>query len=123
VNFLISVVVNAFALGLAALLLDGITVEGADTTEEAVTLLIVGLIFGGVNAVVAPIVKLLSLPFIILTLGLLLLVINAFMLMLTGWIADALGVGFTVDGFGTALVGAIIITIASWGLSAVLADD
>ena len=122
-NFLISVVVNAFALGLAALLLDGITVEGADTTEEAVTLLIVGLIFGGVNAVVAPIVKLLSLPFIILTLGLLLLVINAFMLMLTGWIADALGVGFTVDGFGTALVGAIIITIASWGLSAVLADD
>ena len=121
-NFLIRVVVNALALGSAAWLLDGITVEGADTTEQAITLLIVGAIFGVVNALVAPIVKLLSLPFIILTLGLLLLVINALMLMLTGAIAEAFGVGFEIDGFVTAVLGAIAVTVVSWILSSVLDD-
>ena len=122
-NLLIRVVVNALALGAAAWLLDGITVEGADNTEKALTLLIVGAIFGVVNALVAPIVKLLSLPFIILTLGLLLLVINALMLMLTGAIAEGFGVGFEIDGFVTAFLGAIVITVVSWILSAVLTDD
>ena len=122
-NLLIRIVVNALALGAAAWLLDGITVEGADNTEKALTLLIVGAIFGVVNALVAPIVKLLSLPFIILTLGLLLLVINALMLMLTGAIAEAFGVGFEIDGFLTALIGAIVITVVSWILSSVFSDD
>ena len=122
-NLLIRVVVNALALGAAAWLLDGITVEGADNTEKALTLLIVAAIFGVVNALVAPIVKLLSLPFIILTLGLLLLVINALMLMLTGAIAEAFGVGFEIDGFVTALLGAIAVTVVSWILSSVLTDE
>lgn len=122
-NLLVRVIVNALALGVAAWLLDGITVEGADNTEKALTLLIVGAIFGLVNALVAPIVKLLSLPFIILTLGLLLLVINALMLMLTGAIAEAFGVGFEIDGFGTALLGALAVTVVSWILSSVLTDD
>jgi putative membrane protein len=72
---------------------------------------------------VAPIVKLLSLPFIILTLGLLLLVINAFMLLLTSWIAHAMGLGFHVDGLWTAILGAIVISIVSAVLGAVLKDD
>lgn len=122
-NLLIRVVVNALALGSAAWLLDGITVEGADTTEQALNLLIVAIIFGVVNAIVAPVVKLLSLPFIILTLGVLLLVINALMLMLTGAIAEAFGVGFEIDGFVTALLGAIAVTVVSWILSSVLTDD
>jgi putative membrane protein len=122
VNFLVRVIVNALALGAAAWLLDGIDVEGDKTSEQALTLLGVGLIFGVVNAFIAPVIKLLSLPFIILTLGLLLLVINAFMLLLTAWLADVLDLGFEVDGFWTAVVGSIIITIVSWLVGAVLQD-
>ena len=57
----------------------------------------------------------LSIPFIILTLGLFLLVINALMLMLTGWLAGELDIGFHVDGFWTAVGGAIVITIVDLG--------
>ncbi len=120
-NVLVRVLVNALALAAAAWLIDGITVEGTDNTDKAVTLLIVAAIFGLVNAIVAPVVKLLSLPFIILTLGLLLVVINAAMLLLTSRIAEALDVGFSVDGFWSAVLGAIIISIVSAILSAL--DD
>jgi putative membrane protein len=120
VRFLIWVVVNALALAAAAWLLDGIDVAGGSTSEEAVTLILVALIFGVVNAIVEPIVKLFSIPFILLTLGLFLLVINALMLMLTDWISGLFDLGFTVDGFWTALLGGIIITIATWILEAVL---
>ena len=121
VNFLIRVVVNALALGVACWLFDDIYVSGT-TSEKFWTLLGVGVIFGFVNAIVSPIVKLLSLPFIVLTLGLLIFVINALMLMLTGWIADQVGLDFHVDGFWTAVWGAIVISIASWLFSAVLED-
>jgi putative membrane protein len=117
---LIWVVVNALALAAAAWLLDGIDVAGESTSDEAVTLILVALIFGVVNAIVEPIVKLFSIPFILLTLGLFLLVINALMLMLTDWISGLFDLGFTVDGFWTALLGGIIITIATWILEAVL---
>jgi putative membrane protein len=122
VSFLVRVVVNALALGAAAWLLDGIRVGAGDTSEQALTLLAVGLIFGIVNAFIAPVVKLLSLPFIILTLGLLLLVINALMLLLTAWLADAFDLGFQVDGFWTAVLGSIVITVVSWLFSVVLED-
>ena len=121
-KFLIWVVVNALALSVAVWLLDGITVDGATTTDKAGALIVVALIFGVINAVIRPIVKLLSLPFIILTLGLLIFVINAFMLLLTSWVADQMGVGFHVDGFWTAVFGAVIVTIVTWGLQLVLPD-
>ena len=119
-RFLIWVVVNAGALAVAAWLLEGIRVGGKTTGEQAVTLIIVALIFGVVNAIVEPVVKLLSLPFILLTLGLFLIVINALMLLLTSWISGELGHRFVVDGFWTAVLGAIVITIATWILEAVL---
>ena len=117
---MIWVVVNALALAVAAWLIDGIRVTGGTTEQQALTLLVVALIFGVVNAIVEPIVKLLSLPFIILTLGLFLIVINAAMLLLTSWISGELGHRFVVDGFWTAVLGAIVITIATWILEAVL---
>jgi putative membrane protein len=86
-------------------------------------MLVVGLIFGLVNTFVTPVVKLLSLPFILLTLGLLIFVINALMLLLTSWIAGLLGVGFHVDGFWTAVWGAIIVSIASWILNLLIPGD
>ena len=86
------------------------------------TLLIVAAIFGVVNAVVKPIAKLVSLPFIILTLGLLIFVINALMLLLTSWITGKLDVQFHVDGFGAALLGSLVITLVGMLLNAVLPD-
>lgn len=119
-SFLLRIAVAAAALAAAAWLLDGIAFTSSD--NEALTVLGVALIFGLVNAIVAPVVKLFSLPFIILTLGLLLWVINALMLMLTSWIADGLGLGFRVDGFGTALLGALIISVVTAILGS-LVDD
>jgi putative membrane protein len=87
-----------------------------------VKLVIVGAIFGLISSFVRPVVKLLSLPLIILTLGLMLLVINALMLLLTSKIAESLDQGFHVDGFWTALFGSIIISIASMILEAILPD-
>lgn len=121
-RFIIWVVVNALALAAAVALLDGIELTGDTDADKALTLIGVALIFGVVNAVVGPVVKLLSLPFIILTLGLLLFVINALLLLLTEWISRAFGLGFSVDGFWTAVLGSIIITVVTWALEFVLPD-
>jgi putative membrane protein len=123
VRILIWVVVNALALAAAAGLLTGITLTGQTDTERAVTLVLVALVFGVVNAVVRPVVKVLSLPFIILTLGLLIFVINALMLLLTSWLSGQLGLGFQVTGFWTAVVGAVIVAVTTWVLELVLPGD
>ena len=120
-SFVIRVVVDALALAVAAWIFDGITLSGS-RSEQLWTLLLVAVIFGLVNAIVAPVVKLLSLPFIVLTLGLLLFVINACMLLLTSAIADGLDLGFHVDGFWTAVFGSIVISIAAAVFGAVLED-
>lgn len=119
-GFLLRIAISAAALAAAAWLLDGIGFTGRD--DRVLTLLGVALIFGVVNALVAPVVKLLSLPFIILTLGLLLWVINAVMLILTSRIAEGLGLGFRVDDFISALLGALVISVVSAVLGAVLDD-
>jgi len=121
-NLIIKLLANAVALAVASWIVGGITLEGSTTGRRVVTLLIVAAIFGVVNAVVKPVVKLLSLPFIILTLGLLLFVINALMLLLTSWITGKLDVQFHVDGFGAALLGALVITVVGMLLNAVLPD-
>ena len=121
-KFVIWIVVNALALAVATWLLDGIRLTGSSDSDRLVTLIVVALIFGVINAVLGPVIKLLSLPFILLTLGLLLLVINALLLMLTSTVSQSLGLGFDVEGFGTAVIGAIIITVATWVLEAVLPD-
>ncbi|MGY1986249.1 phage holin family protein [Blastococcus sp. SYSU DS0669] len=70
----------------------------------------IGLIFGVVNALVGPVLRLLSLPFVLLTLGLFLLVINAALLALTAAITDRL----TIDGFLTAVIGGLILAVVGW---------
>lgn len=121
-RLLLRVVINALGLAAAAWLLEGIRVHGTEVADRTVTLLLVGLVFGLVNAFVAPVIKVLSLPFIILTLGLLLVVINALMLLLTTRIAEGFDLGFEVDGFGNALVGSVIISIVSALLSGLTKD-
>ncbi|MGH3315612.1 MAG: phage holin family protein [Nocardioidaceae bacterium] len=112
-RFLLSVLTGAVALSLAAWMFAGITIGGATQQDQLVTLLVVAAIFGVVNAIVRPIVNVLSIPLYILTLGLFFFVVNALMLMLTSWIAGQLGVPFEVDGFWTAVFGAVVITLVS----------
>ena len=115
-------VVNAMALGAAVWLFQGITLRGATTSGRVVTLVVVGGIFGLVSSVVKPVLKVVSFPFIVLSLGLLLLVINALMLLLTSWIAGRLDLGFHVSGFVVAVLGSIVISIAGMVLNAVMPD-
>ena len=110
-QFLTRLVVTALATAAAVWLVPGINLSTTDTTDQAVTLLLVALVFGVVNAVVKPLVNLVSTCLVVLTLGLFLLVINALMLMLTSWLAGQFGLGFTVDGFWPALWGSLIISI------------
>ena len=89
-----------------------------------IPLLLVALILGLVSALVKPIVTFFSIPFILLTLGLFLLVINALMLMFTAWIAGVVGIGFHVDGFWAAVLGSIVITLVNWAIDlTVLKED
>ncbi|MFJ4816773.1 MULTISPECIES: phage holin family protein [Streptomyces] len=121
-NFVVKTVANAGALAVAVWLLDKITLTGDSTGKKIGTLIIVALLFGVVNFLVKPLVKLLSLPLLILTLGLFTLVVNALMLLLTSWLADKLDVSFHVEGFWTAVLGGLIISVVSWALHVVLPD-
>ncbi|MFE2633052.1 phage holin family protein [Streptomyces sp. NPDC004562] len=121
-NFVVKTIANAGALAVAVWLIDNITLTGDSTGKQVATLLLVALIFGLVNVVVKPVVKLLSLPLLILTLGLFTLVVNALMLLLTSWLADKVDLSFHVEGFWTAVLGGLIISIVSWALNVVLPD-
>jgi putative membrane protein len=121
-NLIIRLLANAAALAIAAWLVSGITIEGPTTARRVLTLLIVAAIFGVVNAVVKPVLQLLSCLLIALTLGLFLFVINAGMLLLTSWITGKLDVQFHVDDFWSALLGSLIITAVGVVLNIVLPD-
>lgn len=122
-KFAIWLVINAIGVGAAVWLFDDISLAGADTrTDKIGTLLVVGLILGVINSIVRPVVNLLSLPLIVLSLGLMLLVTNALMLLLTSKVADSLDLHFHVEGFWTAVFGSIVISIASMIAAALLPD-
>ncbi|WP_148615240.1 phage holin family protein [Nocardioides rubriscoriae] len=120
---------TALGLATAAWLLDGVAFPGGPTQgwaavrHDLVPLLLVSAILGLVSAVVKPVLTLLSIPLIIVTLGLFLLAINALMLMLTGALADALDIEFRVDGFWTAVGASIIITVVTWVVDGFVGSD
>ncbi|MCX4455335.1 phage holin family protein [Streptomyces sp. NBC_01340] len=121
-NFVVKTIANAGALAIAVWLLDKITLTGTSTGKKVGTLLVVALLFGLVNFLVKPVVKVLTFPLFILTLGLITLVVNALMLLLTSWLADKLNLSFHVEGFWTAVLGGLIISVVSWALNVVLPD-
>ncbi|MFE9258720.1 phage holin family protein [Streptomyces sp. NPDC006879] len=121
-NFLVRTLANAGALWVAVWLLKDITLTGDSTSREVLTLILVALLFGLVNLIVKPVVRLLSLPLFVLTLGLFTLVVNALMLLLTSWLAEKLDLSFHVEGFWTAVAGGLIISIVSWALNMLLPD-
>jgi putative membrane protein len=119
-KLLIRWVITAFSLFVAAWLVPGIRVEREAWTIFAAMAVILGL----VNAIVRPLLKLLSCPLIILTLGLFVLVING----ITLWLASAIAVqwfhvGFYVDGFWAAFLGALIVSVVSVILNALVSED
>lgn len=114
---LIRILINAAALWVATALVDGIEIKSIATVEGALTLLAVAVIFGVINAVIKPIVKVVGCIFYVLTLGLVALVVNALLFMLTGWLAGQFDLPFVVDGFWPAFWGALIVSIVSWLLS------
>ncbi len=113
-NLILRVAVNSVALWVAAQIVTGISLS-----DSVPAVLLVAVIFGLVNAFIRPIALLLSLPFLILTLGLFTLVVNTAMLGLTAWLTDNL----RIDGFWSAFLGALVISIVSWVLSLFLPDD
>jgi putative membrane protein len=115
-------VVNAAALAIATWILSGITLTGSSSISKIITLFVVALIFGVLNTIIKPLFALITAPLILLTLGLFLIVINACMLLLTSWLAGFFNLGWNVDDFWTAVLGAIIISIVSFILNFVLRD-
>lgn len=107
-RFLLRLAANAVALWVAVLLIPGIAYAGG-----AWGLLGVAVVFGVVNAIIRPILKFLTCPLVVLTLGLFVFVLNGLMLWLTSRLAIALGIGFEVHGFWAAVLGAVIVGVVS----------
>jgi putative membrane protein len=112
VGFLLRLIVNAAALWVAAQLVPGIVVTGLTP------LLLAALVLGLINAIVRPVLIILTLPLTLLTLGLFIFVLNAFCL----WLTSRIVPGFEVQSFGSALLGAFVVSIVSWILTAFVSD-
>lgn len=121
-SFIVRIVVNGLALWVATEVVSGVDITSADsTTDRVLTLLVIGLIFAVLNTVIKPVVKLLTLPLFIVTLGLFTFIVNALMLWLTGWVAEQLDVPFEVtDFFWSAVLGALVVSVVSWILNLLL---
>ena len=117
-RFILRWLITAVALWAATQFVSGISFDG-----DYRLLFAVAIVFGLLNAVVRPILKLLTFPFLIVTLGLFIFVLNAVMLWLTGAISDAMGLGFHVSGFVAAFKGALVVSIVSFVLSLFVGRD
>ena len=120
--FVARVVVIAVALWVATLIVPGIDVTAGSTATQIGTLVGVALIFGLVNAILKPLIKIVGCLFYIITLGLIGFVVNALLFMLVGWLSSKLGLPFTVDGFWSAFWGAIVVAVVGALLHFVIPD-
>ena len=123
-RFLIRLIINTIALWLTTLILgDGVRVESygveGDTVSLVLTYLLVGAIFGIVNAVIGNAIRIVAFPLYILTLGLIALIVNG-LLLLVAWISSLLGFGLTVDGFWWGVLGAVVLGLLSWLIGVLL---
>jgi putative membrane protein len=117
-KFIIHWAINVVALYVAIWIVPGIVLNGAWTD-----ILWLALIFGLLNALVRPVLKFLTCPLIILTLGLFTIVINTGMLLLTSRIGQSFGIGLSVDGFWSALLGSLVISLVSVVMSLIFRDE
>jgi putative membrane protein len=112
-RLLIRVLLNALALVVAAWLLPGVQLTGFGAA------LIAGIVLGFVNAIIRPVLVILTLPFTLITLGLFIFIVNAICLAVTAWLVP----GFSIAGFGSALGGALVVSFVSWVVSALVVDQ
>ncbi|GHJ50535.1 hypothetical protein Cs7R123_78770 [Catellatospora sp. TT07R-123] len=113
---------SAAAVWVATLLIDGITVNAETTAGKIGTYVAIAVIFGVCNALLRPIVKTVGCAFYVFTLGLIALVVNGLLFWLTSAIAGVLDVPFHVDGFLSALLGALVVGLVSWALNLLIPD-
>ena len=117
-RFIVRVVVNAFAIWVVTLIpalqVSVIAFEPGETLQMVLTLLLVAAIFAVVNTVIGTVVKVLAFPLYVLTLGLIGLIINAFLLWLTAWITTLWSWGLRVEDFWWGVVAAIVISLINW---------
>jgi putative membrane protein len=123
-RFIIRWAINALAL-YAAIVVTNSLIPGGISLQNPnwQSYLWLGLIFGLINALVRPLLAFLTCPLIILTLGLFTLVINTFLFYLVGWLGTFFNVGYGVNSFWAALIGAIVVSVVSIALSVVLRDE
>ena len=122
-GIIIRLVITAVSLWIATLLISGIELTADSWAGRIGTLLAVAVIFGLVNAVLRPIIKVIGCGFYILTLGLIAIVVNGLLFMLTSWIADQFDLPFHVDDFWpSAVLGALLVGVVSWLLNALVPD-
>jgi putative membrane protein len=114
---LIKLAVYAGALWLAVQLVDGLDFNGTWLALAGIA-----VVFAVINAILKPIVTVLSLPLIIVTLGIFVLVVNAIMLAVTIWVSGTLDLGLTSEGFGATFLGALVISVVVWIAELVLPD-
>jgi putative membrane protein len=122
-GIVVKIVVNAIAIWVATLVVPGVTVTASSLTNKLITLAVLGALFGVVNAFIKPVVKLFSLPFYILTLGLFAFVVNALMLKIVDWLSGSLGIEFSSGQFFWNTIGAaVVVTFVSMILNVVMPD-
>jgi putative membrane protein len=122
-GILIRLAISALALWITTVIVPGITLSTDSIGEAVLTLVVVAVIFGVVNAVLRPIIKTVGCAFYVLTLGLVAIVVNGALFLLTSWIAGELELPFHVDDFWpSAVVGALLVGIVSWVLNALVGD-
>ena len=120
--FIARVLVIAVALWVATLIVPGIDVTAGSKAAQVGTLVGVALIFGLVNAILKPLIKIVGCLFYVITLGLIGLVVNALLFMLVGWLSSKLGLPFVVSGFWAAFWGAIVVAVVGALLHFVIPD-
>jgi putative membrane protein len=121
VAFVIRILATAIAVWVATVL-PGINLTGDSVLANVFTVIAVAVIFGLINAFIKPVIKVVGCVFYVLTLGLIALVVNALLFMLTGWIAEQIDLPFEVDGFWQAFWGAIIVGVVSWAITMAVPD-
>jgi putative membrane protein len=122
-GIIIRLVITAVSLWISTLVISGIELTADSVPKKIGTLLAVAAIFGIVNAVLRPIIKVIGCGLYVLTLGLIAIVVNALLFMLTSWIAGELELPFHVDNFWpSALLGALLVGVVSWLLNMLVPD-
>jgi putative membrane protein len=122
-SILVKIIINGLAIWVATRIIPEVRIEGDTASRTALSLVVVGALFGIINTVIKPVVKLLSLPFYVLTLGLFALVVNALMLKIVSYLSTSLGIAFDAGPFFWSTIGAaIVVTLVSMVLNLVIPD-